>query len=1088
MMKKVPQKLFAILSCFAATLSAYSQSPTAPAQGFNVFAESNLALTTNETEGPIACGGDLTIKGNYQVAIHSAGNFTVNNVKIGLLVGGKVIYQGGNALQVGTNAYVKIGNSTGSYVWYYDQNNAASPIRITPSSSYDSSPRIMLQTSAPNLGVSAANNPVFQSNLIDFSSAFQTMRAKSSSLAMCAGNAQLTNPNGQSIPTTNLPQQVKINLQDGINYLNVTGADMNNVQVFTFNQQPSASKILVVNVNAAGTFNWNVWNQSGIGFQNCPYIIYNFYNTTQLNIQGNNAVEGTIFAPFAGITKTANQANIEGQVIAKSFEQAGGEVHYASFAPSLAGCAPPPGVAPTAQFSTNGNNQCYAGNSYVFTNTSNTGSAVQPEAPISYSWNFGDGTTSTAMSPTKVYSAAGTYTVTLVATNTYGTNTTTRQVTVYPSVAGTITQSTFSTAPGSITKQFALTNASSFSSYSWAVTGGASGQFTNQPTVNFTFTAAGYYEVTLSTTDTNGCMNTTVVPVVIASEDVNTGNDGGLESESLGDAVSKRYVHRKMTSAPTIFAKTDAMKFVKPRLSGLTARTANSELTMAEMFPSQLMTGDVAHVTSPTDILDYTVAQEVLSVDFSVGDKTKAVVLGVRTVDKVYNHTKASCDRLRGADILMVKTVQIDGYNFLMQALKQRNNVTEYAISFAIGKNNNDQRYTLQSNWYVKEYTVFNNMYNFQVWSTVPENTEKLVKDILNNLRAALPVQQPEVQKLPKTYAAKVSREGTDLVFKLKSLKEGQNVEITMDETFSETNGYASRYNPVISEMSQEVRLDIKDKYEFEGLINVDGQIQDAFYHADGNWGLDYDTHYTTVNSYIVSNNFDRTYSADEYAITRDVQINAHSEFDYLTLYKSILPAHLPADYTEYGFLSFTATGSGLLELGLIKSSIENWNQQYRANINVRNTENTYYVPFSFFKSSGTNGGITADDLTMIAFTFLPVAAGTNDLDLKIKDVKFTKTAPEGYKELLNTMKNEFRMYPNPSNGSVNFLLYSDVATEATITLHDITGKLVFTAPVNLTEGRNELKYNFNFPNGGLMLFNIRSGETNYGSCKVMFK
>ena len=142
----------------------------------------------------------------------------------------------------------------------------------------------MLQANSNQLNVGVNNNPVFEDNLIDFSSAFQEMRNIASSIAQCNGNAQLTNPNGQPISTTNLPNQVKINLQDGINYLNVSGADMNSVQVFTYNQQPSASKILVVNVDASGTFNWNVWNQAGIGFQNCPYILYNFYNLQLLHL------------------------------------------------------------------------------------------------------------------------------------------------------------------------------------------------------------------------------------------------------------------------------------------------------------------------------------------------------------------------------------------------------------------------------------------------------------------------------------------------------------------------------------------------------------------------------------------------------------------------------------------------------------------------------------------------------------------------------------------------------------------------------------------------------------------------------------
>jgi PKD repeat protein len=49
-----------------------------------------------------------------------------------------------------------------------------------------------------------------------------------------------------------------------------------------------------------------------------------------------------------------------------------------------------------------------------------------------YSWAFGDGTTSTSASPTKTYSAGGRYTVTLTATNAYGSASTSTVVTVIP--------------------------------------------------------------------------------------------------------------------------------------------------------------------------------------------------------------------------------------------------------------------------------------------------------------------------------------------------------------------------------------------------------------------------------------------------------------------------------------------------------------------------------------------------------------------------------------------------------------------------------------------------------------------------------
>ncbi len=68
-----------------------------------------------------------------------------------------------------------------------------------------------------------------------------------------------------------------------------------------------------------------------------------------------------------------------------------------------------------------------AGQSIQFTDQSKNN-------PTSWSWNFGDGVTSTLKSPSHIYSVAGTYTVTLIATNSAGsdTETKTKYITVNP--------------------------------------------------------------------------------------------------------------------------------------------------------------------------------------------------------------------------------------------------------------------------------------------------------------------------------------------------------------------------------------------------------------------------------------------------------------------------------------------------------------------------------------------------------------------------------------------------------------------------------------------------------------------------------
>ncbi|WP_334057553.1 choice-of-anchor A family protein [Polaribacter sp. P097] len=1068
-----------------------SESPTSAALGFNVFTLNGLELSTNETEGAVATGGDLTISGNYQITTNDAGSFEVNNVPVGLVVGGKVNYNSGNALQLNQNTYLKVGESNGAVVWYQDQNSAFAPIRVTSNSNYNSSPRIALQANANQLGVSSTNNPVFESNVIDFASAFQSLKNNSVSISQKTNNAVLTNPNGQSISNTGLPNQVKINLQDGVNYLNISGTDLNNVSVFTYNNKPSASKVLVINVDASGTFDWNVWNQAGVGQQDAPYIMYNFYNTTTLNIKGNSTIEGTVLAPNADVVKTVNQANIEGQVIANSFKHAGGEVHSANFTPTIGGCSVNNGVAPTADFSVNNETQCLAGNSFEFTNNSNTGNIVQPGNPITYVWDFGDNTSSTLMSPTKVYNTPGTYTVTLEATNSFGTDVFTKQIIVKQEATISLTTSTITNSDDSVTKNFTIDNANDFTSFTWSFLDQNKYEIQNLGTdvsATTTISNAGLYYVEVSAVDVNGCSVTQQFPVTVTSDEVSGGNGGGVESESLGDAISKIYVARKKNSVPTNFVKSSANLYNKAKLKQAQPYQGKGQ-TLLDMFPTELIAGNVANVTSPTDILDYTIADEVLSVDFSVDGKTKGVVLGIKTSDKIYNHTKASCDRLRGAEILNIQKVHLEGYNFLMQAIKQRNGVVEYAISFATAKNNNDANYTIQTNWYVNNYIKFNDVYNFQVWSTNPTDTQKLVKDVLHNLNTFMPVKQTEIQKVPKTFAAKISREKSELLILLRSTQKGLNTEISMEEIYSETaNNVKHRYNPVNTELEQTLRVDIADGYEYDGLVKVDGEIEDAFYHADGNWGLDYDKNYTEIENYFVWNNFNREYKDDEHAINRSVEIKAKSEYDYLTIYKSLLPGTLSADYSEYNYVAFTAKGSGLMELGLIKASIEDWKAQYRVMVDLSEDEQTYYVPFEIFASSATENTITADDLTTLTFTFLPVEAQTKELDLVISDVRFTKVAVES--ETVNKIEkfeNEFMAYPNPSKGNVNVMLFSEHDTEATVTLTDINGKTIYRGTANLTAGKNELDYNFNVKPGVLFL-KVTSQESDYGTSKILFR
>ena len=155
------------------------------------------------------------------------------------------------------------------------------------------------------------------------------------------------------------------------------------------------------------------------------------------------------------------------------------------------GSSPAPTVtaAPTAAFSFAPTSPV-TGQTVTFTDAS-TGS------PTGWAWTFGDGGTSTAQNPTHAYTTAGTYTVSLAASNAGGTSSpVTHSVTA--TTAPAAPTAAFSFAPTSpVTGQtVTFTDASTGSPTGWAWTFGDGGTSTTKSPTH-AYATAGTYTVTL---------------------------------------------------------------------------------------------------------------------------------------------------------------------------------------------------------------------------------------------------------------------------------------------------------------------------------------------------------------------------------------------------------------------------------------------------------------------------------------------------------------------------------------------------------------------------------------------------------------
>ena len=567
---------------------------------------------------------------------------------------------------------------------------------------------------------------------------------------------------------------------------------------------------------------------------------------------------------------------------------------------------------------------------------------------------------------------------------------------------------------------------------------------------------------------------------------VSGGGGGGLESRSLGDAVAKRIFNKAINSenGPVDYGKLPQVQFrdVQNRVQG----TEPSKVSLTSIMPDITSKGYVAYNSSPKDLTSITNAKEVLAFDFTANKEVKAVAFATKTLGELYDHTKPICDRLKGATLLGVETVKVQGLEFIKYSIKNENGQKEYATSFTVGTKTGRPDFSLQSIYLTQDYANDETMYNFQLWAGSTSLVTDMVTDILTKLKAIAPVNVIKSSVLPTTYVESGKREGQNVNLVVKNATANTSGYFKLEDKATETAASSVVRNipfTINANGKTNVIIPMDDKYESTLTMYVGGEVKDVVYMSDGTWAVDYNKATTVLSSFNVTNDSKRTYSAEEYPLFRNVELKANSS-DYVSVVKLLRGGGATADLNAFKGLKFSASGGYNLHVTLVKNGIVNYNDQYAADVQLELGQQDYYVSLDNFKSASTNAKIDAKDITSIIFT-VEVGTGRNSpITTTIANVAFTK---EDLNYLNSLDAKAVSVYPNPVTGNritVNFS--SAKAAELSLRVTDMNGKVLTLRQVQAVKGMNTVQVPVSNGLTGVHLISLDGADIKYKTTKVM--
>jgi len=596
----------------------------------------------------------------------------------------------------------------------------------------------------------------------------------------------------------------------------------------------------------------------------------------------------------------------------------------------------------------------------------------------------------------------------------------------------------------------------------WTIPTLASGQ-----TATFTFTArvtaAGSYEnvaeVTRSDQDdpdsTPGNNNPNEDDqdgAPITTTGTSGGGNGGVESEgSMASVLARRLYlrHESIQAREALMAAPTPVPF----------ESVGKVAGLREVLPATGPQATPAFEVSPTDLIGVTNATSVAAVDYlrPDGRRVGAIFGATSPQGTLYDHAKASCDRLGGGRLDYVRTVTIDGRSFVLSKLVQASGEVDYAVSLVAYRTAGgfvvDSRFGAQQYASAPEGTQ--EVYNIQAWTVSPDYTAELVSSVLARLgeQGAVTFRNgSSTAVVPSVYVVDGRYEGGEIRLRLRNTT-GRAVDVPMTGLLTKTEGEAAQrtradFAKTLSVAAATADAPLSEVVVpvgslFDGAFRLDASVSgDEFYFADGSWGT-YVGASAQVSSFATQPE-SRTSEEGVYLVERDAQV-AGTVKDYVSLFRYLRPAGAPVNLTGYDAMSFTYRSSVPVQVMVDKASTTSWSGKFATNLPANPSGRTVSIPFaSLAPVGGEAGRFAADDVTMVAFYALGNGSSNQSFTLGVENLRFVSAGVDPG-ETTATELSISGARPNPFHTQTSLQIALPESGYARVSVYDAMGRRVAT-------------------------------------------